>query len=115
MEKKKRERRRNRLPEGWLEEFINAYDIKSTDDLKGALAYLVCDTVESMLQAELEVDLGYAKNDSDKKATDNSRNGNSPKTLRLEYGSIDIEGPRGRKVNLSPRLFPNTTGHSRGG
>jgi hypothetical protein len=37
-EKKKRERRRKRLPEGWLQEFIQAYDIKSTDDLKGALA-----------------------------------------------------------------------------
>lgn len=41
MENKKRERRRNRLPEGWLQEFIRAYDIKSTDDLKGALADLV--------------------------------------------------------------------------
>jgi hypothetical protein len=78
MEKKKRERRRNRLPEGWLQEFIRAYDIKSTDDLKGALADLVGDTVETMLQAELEAELGYAKNDTENKATDNSRNGILP-------------------------------------
>lgn len=96
MEKReKRERRRNRLPEGWLQEFIQAYDIKNTD-LKGALADLVGDTVESMMQAELESDLGYAKHDSENKDTDNSRNGSSPKTLRSEYGSIDIDVPHDR-------------------
>jgi hypothetical protein len=34
----KRKRRRNRLLEGWLLEFIQTYENKSTDDLKGALA-----------------------------------------------------------------------------
>jgi len=102
----KRERRRNRLPEGWLQEFIKAYDIKSTDDLKGALADLVGDTVESMMQAELEADLGYAKNDTENKATDNSRNGSSPKTLRSEYGAIDIEVPRDRKSEFEPKIVP---------
>ncbi|MGI6452214.1 MAG: IS256 family transposase [Syntrophomonadaceae bacterium] len=106
MEKKKRERRRKRLPEGWLQEFIQAYDIKSTDDLKGALADLVGDTVETMLQAELEADLGYAKNDSENKATDNSRNGSSPKTLRSEYGPIDIDVPRDRKGEFEPKIVP---------
>jgi len=102
----KRERRRNRLPEGWLQEFIKAYDIQSTDDLKGALADLVGDTVESMMQAELEADLGYAKNDTENKATDNSRNGSSPKTLRSEYGAIDIEVPRDRKSEFEPKIVP---------
>lgn len=106
MEKKKRERRRNRLPEGWLQEFIKAYDIKSTDDLKVALADLVGDTVETMMQAELEADLGYAKNDSENKATDNSRNGSSPKTLRSEYGPIDIDVPRDRKSEFEPKIVP---------
>jgi putative transposase len=106
MEKKKRERRRNRLPEGWLQEFIRAYDIKSTDDLKGALADLVGDTVETMLQAELEAELGYAKNDTENKATDNSRNGSSPKTLRSEYGPIDIDVPRDRKGEFEPKIVP---------
>lgn len=106
MEKKKRERRRNRLPEGWLQEFIKAYDIKSTDDLKGALADLVGDTVETMMQAELEADLGYAKNDTQNKETDNSRNGSSPKTLRSEYGLIDIDVPRDRKSEYEPKIVP---------
>jgi transposase-like protein len=105
MEKReKRERRRNRLPEGWLQEFIQAYDIKSTDDLKGALADLVGDTVETMMQAELEADLGYAKNDSKNKETNNSRNGNSTKTLQSEYGAINIDVPRDRKGEFEPKI-----------
>lgn len=50
-----------------------------------ALADLVDYTVESMMQVELEADLGYAKHDIEKKETDNSRNGSSSKTLRSEY------------------------------
>jgi hypothetical protein len=38
----KRERRVDRLPEGWFKTFIEAYDIKTTDDIKNALADLVC-------------------------------------------------------------------------
>jgi len=68
----KRERRTDRLPEGWFKSFIDAYDIKTTDDIKSALADLVGGTVETMLQAELEADLGYAKNDSKNKVTDHT-------------------------------------------
>lgn len=89
-----------------MQEFIKVYDIKSTDDLKGALADLVGDTVETMMQAELEADLGYAKNDSENKTTDNSRNSSSPKTLRSEYGPIDIDVPRDRKSEFEPKIVP---------
>ena len=34
----KRERRADRLPEGWFNTFIEAYDIKTTDASKNALA-----------------------------------------------------------------------------
>ena len=102
----KRERKSDRLPEGWLEGFIKAYDIKSTEDIKGALADLVGGTVEKMMQAELEEDLGYAKNDSENKSTDNSRNGSSSKTLRSEYGEIDIDVPRDRKGEYEPKIVP---------
>ena len=102
----KRERKSDRLPEGWLEGFIQAYDIKSTEDIKGALADLVGGTVEKMMQAELEEDLGYAKNDNGNKSTDNSRNGSSSKTLRSEYGEIDIDVPRDRKGEYEPKIVP---------
>jgi transposase-like protein len=92
--------------EGWLEEFIKAYDIKDTKDLKGALADLVGDTVESMMQAELEANLGYSKYNTEDKDTDNSRNGSSSKTLRSEYGEIDIDVPRDRKGEFELKIIP---------
>lgn len=100
----RRERRSNKLPEGWLKGFIEAYDIQSTDDIKDALKDLIGGTVETMMQAELEVDLGYAKHDSERKKTDNSRNGTSPKTLRTEYGAVDIAVPRDRNSEFEPKM-----------
>ena len=67
------------------------------DDIKNALADIVGGTVETMMQAELEDELGYAKYDVDNKNTENSRNGSSSKTVRSDYGEIEIEVPRNRK------------------
>lgn len=102
----KRERKSDRLPEGWLKGFIEAYNIKNTDDIKTALADLVGGTVETLLQAELEEDLGYAKHDSENKATDNSRNGSSSKTLRSEFGPVQVDVPRDRNGEFEPKIVP---------
>lgn len=102
----KTERKSDRLPEGWLKGFIEAYDIKSTDDIKSALADLVGGTVETMMQAELDSDLGYAKHDATSKETNNSRNGTSSKTLRSEYGDVKINVPRDRNGEFEPVIIP---------
>ena len=73
--------------------FIEAYDIKSTDDIKNTLTDLIGGTVETMMQAEFDEDLGYTKHDSENKMTDNSRNSASPKTLHSEYGKVKIDVP----------------------
>jgi transposase-like protein len=55
-----------------------------------------------MLEAELETELGYAKHDFKNKRTTNSRNGYSKKTVRSEYGDIDIQVPRDREGEFEP-------------
>src|SRR6056297_676885 len=102
----RRERKSDKLPEGWLKGFIEAYDIQSTDDIKEALKDLVGGTVETMMEAELEADLGYAKHDSENKKTSNSRNGSSSKTLRTEYGEVEIDVPRDRDSAFEPKIVP---------
>lgn len=57
-----------------------------------------------MLEGELTNELGYEKNDADNKDTDNSRNGYSRKTLRSEYGEVDINIPRDRKGEFEPQI-----------
>ncbi len=102
----RRERKSDKLPDGWLKGFIEAYDIQSTNDIKEALKDLVGGTVETMMEAELEADLGYAKHDSENKKTSNSRNGSSPKTLRTEYGEVEIDVPRDRDSEFEPKIVP---------
>ena len=94
----RRERKSDRLPEGWLKGFIEAYDIKSADDINNALTDLVGGTVETMLQAELEDEIGYAKHDIDNKNTENSRNDSSSKKVRSDHSV---------KTVLNLELFSN--------
>ena len=99
---KKRERK---LPPEFIKKFIEYYDIKSTDDIKTAMADMLGSTLQGMLESELEEDLGYSKYDSANKNTDNSRNGYSPKSLRSEFGEIDIEAPRDRDGEFEPQII----------
>lgn len=99
---KKRERR---LPPEFIKKFIEFYDIKSTDDIKTAMADMLGSTLQGMLESELEEDLGYGKYDYSSKNTDNSRNGYSPKTLRSEFGEVDIEVPRDRNGEFEPQII----------
>lgn len=99
---KKRERK---LPPEFFKKFIEVYDIKNTDDIKAALADMIGGTMQDMLESELEEDLGYEKYDTANKQTDNSRNGYSPKTLRSEYGDVEIDVPRDRKGEYEPQII----------
>ena len=98
-------RRERKLPPEFIKQFIEAYDIKNTDDIKAAMADMLGSTLQGMLESELEDDLGYRKYDYENKNTENSRNGYSPKTLRSEYGDIDIGVPRDRNGAFEPQVI----------
>src|SRR5579875_1538475 len=87
-----------------LRQFIQENDLKSTEDVQTALRDLFASTMQEMLEAELETALGYAKHDTKNKATDNSRNGHSRKTLTSEYGDVEIAVPRDRKNEFEPEI-----------
>ena len=40
------------------------------------------------------------------KATSNARNGHSKKTVRSEYGNLDLDIPRDRNAEFEPRIIP---------
>lgn len=44
-----------------------------------------------MLEAELEIELGYSKGDKNNKDTDNRRNGYSKKTVNTQYARILLD------------------------
>ena len=59
--------------------------------------------MENGLEAELDEDLGYSRYDYKNKATDNSRNGHSSKTLRTSFGDVEVSVPRDRKGEFEPQ------------
>ncbi|CAI8890617.1 transposase [Brevibacillus sp. IT-7CA2] len=63
-----------------IKQWIKEKDMKSVDDVQSALKDLFAETIQEMLEAEMESSLGYAKHDMKRKRTTNSRNGYSKKT-----------------------------------
>ena len=97
-------KRESKFPPELIKMLIQSYDIQGMGDIKSMIRDLVGDTLQGMLEGELTNELGYEKNDAENKETDNSRNGYSHKTLRSEYGEVDINVPRDRKGEFEPQI-----------
>ena len=99
-------RRRKLSPE--RKEFINSliehYDPKDVTDVQDMLKDLLGDTLQGMLEAEMDDHLGYSKYDYQNKHTDDSRNGYSPKTVTSTMGEIDLDIPRDRNGEFEPQV-----------
>ncbi len=95
---------KKRLPNELLDQLIKEYNIKDTDDIKNMLKDLIGVTIQRMLNSELDDELGYEKYDTPNKETDNSRNGFSKKTVRSEFGEVDLDIPRDRNGEIEPQI-----------
>ena len=84
--------------------FIKDNNLKSADDAQKALLDLFKDTIQEMLEAELETDLGYEKHEKAGKSADNRRNGHSTKKVRSELGEFDLTVPRDRNGTFDPAV-----------
>jgi transposase-like protein len=101
-------RRRQLTPEkkAAISNFISMYDIKSTGNIQEALKDLLGDTIQSMLETELDEELGYEKHDRTDTTKSNYRNGHTPKTLKSTLGKIDIDVPQDRNSEFEPKVVP---------
>ena len=95
---------KKRLPNELFDQLIKEYNIKDTDDIKNMLKDLMGGTIQRMLNSELDDELGYEKYDTHNKETDNSRNGYSKKTVRSEYGEVELDIPRDRNGDFEPQI-----------
>lgn len=82
-----------------------ARSIKSEKDLAALSKHLLKLTVERAMHAELDEHLGYEKHDKSTKDCNNSRNGYSPKTLKGNFGEVEIETPRDRQSTFEPQII----------
>jgi putative transposase len=60
--------------------------------------------LEKAMGAELTAHLGYDKHDPAGRNSGNSRNGTSPKTLKGEFGHLELETPRDRNGTFEPLI-----------
>ncbi|NTZ16249.1 IS256 family transposase [Paenibacillus sp. JMULE4] len=85
-----------------LRAFIKENKLVTAQDAQNALKDLFAETLQEMLEAEMETHLGYEKHDVKNKQTTNSRNGKSKKKITSEYGDQEIAVPRDRLGEFEP-------------
>ena len=93
------------------EEFLKKF--KSREEFDEFFSSLYKRGVETILEGELEVHLGYKKNEA-RPNKDNSRNGYINKKLKSQHGEIQINVPRDRTGDFEPQLVPKRSGITQG-
>jgi len=82
-----------------------AKDCRTVDDVHEMLKSLFRDTLQGILEAELEEHLGYKKHSIQGNNSGNSRNGYSKKTIQTKFGKTDVDIPRDRNGEFEPRII----------
>ena len=80
---------------------------KTMEDISGKsglLKRMLKEMTEQVLQAEMTEHLGYDKHSPAGKNSGNSRNGKTAKTIRSDFGDVEIETPRDRDGSFEPSL-----------
>ena len=75
-------------------------------DIGDYLKDMFKDVIQEMLEKELALELGYEKGDIQNKNTENRRNGHSKKTVKSQFGDIELDIPRDRNNEYDPQVIP---------
>src|SRR5665647_137381 len=87
-----------------IRQLIKDNNLKEAKDIQGMLKNMFAETLQEMLEAELDEELGYTKYDYKSKQTSNSRNGHSKKKVTSDQGPMDLKIPRDREGEFSPQV-----------
>ena len=100
--------RRNRNTPGRriAEAIIAEYKPQSVAEMQDALKDVFGPMFEAMLNGEMTSYLGYESNEKGEKATENRRNGYSPKTIKTSMGEREIAVPRDRESSFESIILP---------
>ena len=84
-------------------------EFSTPKDIGEYLKDMFKDVIQEMLEKELALELGYEKGDSKNKNTDNRRNGYSKKTVKSQFGNIELDIPGNVKSEYDPKVIPKHT------
>lgn len=85
-----------------LKEYEKPEDLLGKD---GIFKQLQKALIERAMEAEMTDHLGYEKNDPKGNNSGNSRNGNGKKSIKGDFGELEIEVPRDRNGDFDPQLI----------
>ena len=100
-----RRTKRRKIPEGRanvIKDMIEMYDIRTAEDIQEALKDLLGETLEVMLEEEMNEHLGYEK--YQRSDTANYRNGTKSKKVRSSLGDVEIDVPQDRQSSFEPEV-----------
>ena len=99
-------RQRKLTPErkAFVQGLLEHYKPETAQDVQDMLKDLLGDTLQGLLEAEMDDELGYSKYDYANKETDNSRNGYSKKKVVSSMGEIGLDIPRDRNGEFEPQI-----------
>jgi len=78
---------------------------RTAEDVSALLKQLTKAVLERALQGEMTEHLGYAKHDPAGDNSGNSRNGVTRKTLKGDFGEVDLDTPRDRNGEFEPQII----------
>lgn len=81
---------------------IDEYDIETAEDIQEALKDLLGGTLKSMMEAEMDEHLGYES--YERSNNTNYRNGTKTKTVRGNFGEIELAVPQDRDSTFEPKV-----------
>ena len=98
--------RRKMDPEkrSFIKGLLEHYQPKDAQDVQNMLKDLLGETLQDMLESEMDEHLGYSKYDYRNKETEDSRNGYSAKTVTSSMGPIERDIPRDRNGEFEPQI-----------
>ena len=94
---------KNELIDELLKDYQKPEDIIGEN---GLLKRFVKAVLERAMNAELTHQLGYEKHDPTGYKSGNSRNGSSSKTIKGDFGELEIEVARDRAGTFEPQILP---------
>ena len=99
-----RQRKLTEEREKLISQLLSTDQSEDARDVQSMLKDLLGDTLQGMLEVELEDDLGYSKYDYTNQSTDNRRNGYSKKTVTSSMGDLTLDIPRDREGDFEPQV-----------
>jgi len=92
------------LSKDQIRTLIKERNLVTAVDVQEMLKEMFSETLQEMLEAELDTELGYPKNGIIPDGSINRRNGHTKKSVRSEYGELELSTPRDREGDFEPTV-----------